>query len=179
MNFVADSISADACINLGESGKTSTRYTCNVTVENCHFDVPEVVGIKSYTGGDKNLTIKGCTTSEDLHSLAQLKGIDGVLVDDCTVTSVRGINFNNSVNVTVKESTIDVQKYALRYGSDANETVENFFITNCTLKSANVGGDPVIEIRAGATNANLTITNTTITGNIQMTGHENANIVIQ
>ena len=179
IDFVADSISADAVVRLGEAGDNSTRYTCNVTVDNCYFDVPGAVGIKSYTGGDKNLTITGCTTSDDLHSLAQLKGIDGVLVENCTVTSARGINFNNSVNVKVEKSTIDVQKYALRFGSDENSTVENFAITDCTLKSANLGGDPVIEIRAGAKNANLTITNTSIIGSIRMTGHENANIVIQ
>lgn len=33
--FDAQTISADACINLGKSGDNNTRYTCNVTVENC------------------------------------------------------------------------------------------------------------------------------------------------
>ncbi len=178
IDFVADSISADAVVRLGD-GTSGSRYTANVTVDNCHFAVPGAVGIKSYTGGDINLTIKGCTTSAELHSLAQLKGVKGVQVEGCTVTSVRGINFNNSDNITVKDCNIDVQKYAIRFGSDANTTVETYAITNCTLKSANVDGDPVIELRAGATNANLTITNTTITGVKQMTGHENANVVIQ
>ena len=162
--FKADSVDADAVIRLGD-GTNATRYTCNVTVANCHFDVPGVVGIKSYTGGDKNLTITGCTTSADLHSLAQLKGIDGVLVEDCTVIAVRGINFNNSDNVTIKNSTIDVQKYAVRFGESNNNTVETYVIDGCTLKSANVDGDTAIVLRAGATDANLTITNTEIVGN--------------
>jgi len=60
VNFKADSLPAgvDACINLGEEGNNNTRYTCNVTVKNCTFDVPGAVGVKSYTGGDKNLTIE-------------------------------------------------------------------------------------------------------------------------
>ena len=95
------------------------------------------------------------------------------------MNSVRGINFNNSLNVTVKGSTIDVQKYALRFGESANTTVENFSVIDCTLKSANVDGDAALVLRAGATNANLTITNTTIVASIQMSGHENANVVIQ
>ena len=179
--FEADNLTPDydAIVSLGEAGKNSTRYTCNVTVDNCHFDVPGAVGVKSYTGGDKNLVIKNCTTSEDLHSLAQLKGIDGVLVEGCTVTSVRGINFNNSLNVTVTNCTIDVQKYAVRFGESDNTTVENYAITNCTLKSANVDNDAVIVLRAGATNANLTLTNTSVIGTLQMTGHENAHVVVQ
>ena len=178
IKFEADTISSDAIVRLGD-GTSGSRYTANVTVENCHFDVAGAVGVKSYTGGDINLTIKGCTTSNDLHSLAQLKGVKGVTVSDCTVTAVRGINFNNSDNITVTNCTIDVQKYAVRFGSDENSTVETYAITNCTLKSANVDNDAVIVLRAGATNANLTLTNTSVIGTLQMTGHENANIVVQ
>ena len=177
INFKADTISADACIQLG-NGTTVTRYTCNVTVENCTFDVPGAVGVKSYTGGDKNLKIVDCKTTATLHSLAQLKGINGVLVDKCTVNSVRGINFNNSLNITVQESTFDVQKYALRFGESANTTVENYAIINSTLTSDCLDGDAVIVLRAGATNANLTITNSTYTGSLPMSGHDNANVVI-
>ncbi len=174
----ADLNGADACIRLGD-GTNNTRYTCNVTIRNCTFDLGgDLVGIKSYTGGDKNLTISNCTATARTHSLAQLKGVDGVLVENCTVKSVRGINFNNSINVNIVNSTIDVQKYAVRFGSDNNNTEEVYAISNSTLSSKNVEGDPVIEFRAGAmTGATLTLTNTTINGNIQMTGHENVNIV--
>ncbi len=178
VNFVADSISADACIQLGD-GTNVTRYTCNVTVEGCTFDVLDAVGVKSYTGGDKNLTILDCTATARAHSLAQLKGIDGVLVKDCTVNSVRGINFNNSDNIVVENCTIDVQKYAVRFGESANTTVENYAIIDSTIVSDNGDGDAAIVLRAGATNANLTITNTAITANVEMSGHENANVVIK
>ncbi len=174
--FKADSITADACIRLGD-GTNATRYTCNVTVENCTFDVPGAVGVKSYTGGDKNLTITGCTATANAHSLGQLKGIDGVLVENCTVEAVRGINLNNSNNVTITGSTFDVQKYAVRFGESANTTVETYAVTNCTLISQCVDGDAVIVLRAGATNANLTLTGTTLTGTVEMTGHEGANII--
>lgn len=173
--FKADSISADACIQLGKDN--NTRYTCNVTVSGCTFDVPGAVGIKSYTGGDKNLKIVDCTATERAHSLAQLKGIDGVLVENCTVNAVRGINLNNSNNVVIKDSTFDVEKYAVRFGESANSTVENFAVTNCTLTSDCAEGDAVIVLRAGATNANLDLSGTTLNGSIEMKGHENANIV--
>ena len=177
--FNADSLPAgvDACIQLG-NGNNNTRYTCNVTIENCVFDVPDAVGVKSYTGGDKNLTILNCTATARAHSLAQLKGIDGILVKDCTVNSVRGINFNNSDNIVVENCTIDVQKYAVRFGESANTTVENYAIIDSTIASDNVEGDAAIVLRAGATNANLTLTNTTITAGTEMSGHDNANIVI-
>lgn len=176
VKFTADSISADACIQLGKPGDNNTRYTCNVTIEGCTFDVPDVVGVKSYTGGDKNLTIKNCIATERAHSLAQLKGIEGVLVENCTVNSVRGINFNNSLDVTVNNCTIDVQKYAVRFGESANDVVENYAVTNCTLTSDNVDDDAAIVLRAGATNANLNLIGTTINATVEMSGHESANI---
>ena len=73
LTFDAETISADACIRLGD-GTNATRYTCNVTVDNCTFDVPGAVAVKSYTGGDKNLTITGCTATAKAHSLVQAKG---------------------------------------------------------------------------------------------------------
>ena len=173
--FKANTISADACIRLG-NGTNATRYVCNLTVDGCTFDVPGAVGVKSYTGGDKNVVIKNCTANAGAHSLAQLKGVDGVLVEKCIVNSVRGINFNNSQNITVNECTIDVEKYAVRFGEGNNDIVENFAVTNCTLASLNVEGDAAIVLRAGATNANLDLTGTTITAGVQMAGHENANI---
>lgn len=160
----ADSIPEDACIQLGD-GTTGTRYTCNVTIENCVFDIEGKVGIKSYTGGDKNLTIRNCTATEKAHSLAQLTGVDGVLVEDCTMNSVRGINFNNSTNITVNNCTIDVQKYGLRFGagSAATGATETYLVKNCTIVSDNVENDGAIVLRGSADKSTLTLENTTIT----------------
>lgn len=174
--FSADTVSADACVRLGD-GTNATRYTCNVSLVGCTFDVPDVVGVKSYTGGDKNVSIINCTATARAHSLAQLKGVDGVFVENCTVNAVRGINLNNSNNVVINKSVFDVEKYAVRFGESANTVVETYAITNCSLTSDCVDGDAVIVLRAGATNANLTLTGTTINGSIEMTGYENANIV--
>ena len=170
MTFKADSISADACIRLGD-GTNATRYTCNVTVENCTFDVPGAVGVKSYTGGDKNLTISGCTATANAHSLAQLKGIEGVKVENCKVYSKNGLNFNNSDNVTVDNCTVDVKGYAVRFGESSGGVgaAETYTIKNSTLKSANDDGDATIILRGTADNSTLTIENTTIVGDPDIT----------
>ena len=165
LNFNADSISADACIRLGD-GTNATRYTCNVTVDSCIFDVPGAVGVKSYTGGDKNLTIKDCTATVKAHSLVQAKGIDGILVEKCNVYSKNGLNFNNSTNVTVDQCTVDVKGYAVRYGESSGGVgaAETYYIKNSSLKSAGDEGDAVIILRGTADYATLTITETTIDG---------------
>lgn len=163
--FKSETISADACIQLG-NGTNETRYTCNVTVDGCTFDVPGAVGVKSYTGGDKNVTITGCTATANTHSLAQLKGVDGVLVENCKVYSKNGINFNNSDNVIVKGCEVDVKGYAVRFGESSGGTgaAETYKIENCTLKSQNDDGDAAVVLRGTADNSTLTIVNTTIVG---------------
>lgn len=178
LNFNADSISADACIRLG-NGTNATRYTCNVTVSGCTFDVPGAVAVKSYTGGDKNLTIVDCTATDKAHSLVQAKGIDGVLVEKCTVNSKNGLNFNNSTDVVVSNCTVDVKGYAVRFGegSAADTRAETYTIKDCTLKSACEDGDSVIILRGTAANATLTIENTTLVGTSQIANPANATVV--
>ena len=172
LNFKAESISKDACIRLGD-GTSATRYTCNVTVEGCTFDVPGAVGVKSYTGGDKNLTIEGCTATTNAHSLIQAKGIDGVLIEGCYVYSKNGMNFNNSDNVTIQSTIADVRGYATRFGegSSADSRAEIYSIKDCTLKSACEDGDAVIILRGTAANATLTIESTTIEGTLEITNN--------
>ena len=180
VNFQAESISADACIRLGD-GTNATRYTCNVTVENCTFDVPGAVGVKSYTGGDKNLTIKNSTATAKAHSLVQAKGIDGILVEKCVVNSKNGLNFNNSTNVTVDGCTVDVKGYAVRFGesSGGSGAAETYIIENSTLKSANDDGDATIILRGTADNSTLTITKTTIEGAVKFANTAaNATVIV-
>ena len=171
LNFKADAISADACIRLGKDN--NTRYTCNVTVDSCIFDVPGAVGVKSYTGGDKNLKIANCTATANAHSLVQAKGIDGILVEKCTVNSKNGMNFNNSTNVTVDQCTTNVKGYAVRYGESSGGAgaAEEYYIKNSTLKSACEDGDAVVVLRGTADYATLTITNTTLDGAIKITNN--------
>lgn len=181
VNFAAQSINGDACIRLG-NGNNATRYTCNVTIDNCTFDVPGAVGVKSYTGGDKNLTITGCTATANAHSLAQLTGVDEVLIEGCTINSVRGMNFNSSTNVTVDNCSIDVKKYAARFGAGNSAsgvgTGKVYSIKNSTLKSANEEGDAVIVLRGNADNSILTIENTTIEGTPEITNDAVGSTVI-
>ena len=162
----------DACINLGD-GTNDTRYTCNVTVSNCTFDATGKVGVKSYTGGDKNVTITGCTATANAHSLVQAKGVDVIVVEECKVYSKNGMGFNNSVNVTVQGCTVDVKGYAVRFGEGTKATgdVETYAIKNCTLKSACDDGDAVIVLRGSADKATLTVENTTLEGNIKLTNN--------
>ena len=180
VNFNAGSISSDACIRLGD-GTNDTRYTCNVAVEGCTFDVPGAVGVKSYTGGDKNLTVTGCTATEKTHSMIQAKGIDGILVENCFVYSKNGLNFNNSTNVTVNYCTTDVKGYAVRFGesSGGEGTAETYFIKNSTLKAACNDGDAVVILRGTADYSTLNIDNTTLNGTIQITNNaKEANVII-
>ena len=179
LNFNADSISADACIRLGKDD--NSRYTCNVTVDSCTFDVPGAVGVKSYTGGDKNLKITNCTATANAHSLVQAKGIDGILVEKCTVNSKNGMNFNNSTNVTVDQCTTDVKGYAVRYGESSGGVgaAEKYYIKNSSLKSAGDEGDAVIILRGTADYATLTITETTIDGTPAIVNNaKNARVII-
>lgn len=180
LTFDASTISADACIRLGD-GTTDTRYTCNVTVDNCTFDVPVAVGVKSYTGGDKNLTITGCTATANAHSLVQAKGIDGILVEKCVVNSKNGLNFNNSDNVTVDGCKADVKGYAVRFGESSGgaDAAETYTIKNSTLKSACDDGDAVVILRGTADYATLTIENTKLEGSIQLTNNaKDAKVII-
>lgn len=170
VNFDADAISADACIRLGD-GTSATRYVCNLTVDNCTFDVPGAVAIKSYTGGDKNLVVTNCVATVNAHSLVQAKGIDRILVENCTVNSKNGLNFNNSPNVTIDNCNVDVRGYAARFGegSNANGGAEVYNIKNSTLKSACEDGDAVIVLRGTADKSTLTLTNTTLIGETKIT----------
>ena len=177
LTFNASSISGDACIRLGD-GTNATRYTCNVAVENCTFAVPGAVGVKSYTGGDKNLKLSGCTATAAAHSLLQVAGVDEVLVEGCIIESKNGMNFNSSVKVTINECNADVKGYAARFGagSAANGAAETYAITNSTLKSACEDGDAVIILRGTADNATLTLTNTTLVGTTEITNNTNAQV---
>ena len=178
LTFNAESINGDSCMRLG-NGTDATRYTCNVTVNNCKFDVPGAVGVKSYTGGDKNLTISECIATSNAHSLVQVKGHNKVLVDNCTINSKNGMNFNNSVKVNINECNADVKSYAARFGagSAADTAVETYAITNSTLKSACEDGEAVIILRGTAANSTLTLTNTTLDGDPEITNNTNAQVI--
>ena len=150
VDFNANGISTDACINLGD-GSNNTRYTCNVTVDNCTFtgSAQAKVAVKSYTGGDKNLAVTNCKVDNTMHSLLQAKGIENITISNTEVKSKNGININNSTgNIVVSECDIDVKGYALRTGENGSASVSPVIsITDCTLESAE---EMAIEIRSNA-----------------------------
>lgn len=177
INFKSTSISADAYINLGRSGDNSTRYTSNVIVKNCTFEgyANKPVAVKSYTGGDHNISIIGCTVDSQMHSLAQLTNVEkGLQIKDCKVYSKNGANINNSPALEMSNCIFDVTGYAVRVGVNdkVNSEEKTFAITNSTLKSACAeSDDAVIVIRTSATNAKLTLTSTTLIGDRQIIGN--------
>ena len=173
VNFDAtEGVSYDACVRLG-AGNNNTRYTNNVTVENCTFtdDDYSTVAVKSYTGGDKNLTVTGCTVDNTMHSLIQATSIDGVVVDGCTVNSKNGINLNSSSNVEIKNSTIEVNGYAVRAGVNGG-TSGQIELVNNTLKTDNSEGDAVVVLRGSAVEGvDLTMTGNAVSGATHISGN--------
>ena len=176
INFKSTSISADAYINLG-SGDNSTRYTSNVIVKNCTFEgyANKPVAVKSYTGGDHNVSIIGCTVDNQMHSLAQLANVEtGLQIKDCKVYSKNGANINESPALEMSNCIFDVKGYAVRVGVNGtvNSAQKTFAITNSTLKSACAeSDDAVIVFRDSATNAELDLTGTTLIGKRQIIGN--------
>lgn len=178
VNFVADAISADACVRLGD-GTTATRYACNVSVVGCTFDVPGAVAVKSYTGGDKNLVISECTATANAHSLLQAAGIDGILVEKCTVNSKNGLNFNSSNNVVINECNVDTKGYCARFGANSGAIgATEYEISNSSLKSLCDDGDAVIILRANTANSTLNLVNTTLEGEIKLTNAAGAKVYV-
>ena len=133
--FNAYSISKDAVINLGD-GTNATRYICNLTVDNCSFTGNEAnkdkVAVKSYTGGDKGLTITNCTAT-GMHSLVQTKNNENTTIANCTITkSGSGVSLDASRNVNISDCTMDVEKYGIRVDAKSTTTTK---IEDCSIKA--------------------------------------------
>ncbi len=176
VNFLSDKNSPAAYINLGVSGNSNTRYTNHVTVENCTFDyngTDDKVAIKSYTGGDKNLIITGCTVSENMHSLLQVTNVEeGLAISDCVVKSKNGVNINNTVSLAMTGCDFAVKGYAIRAGvSGSTSTVtKTFVIKNNVLSSNCDDGDAVIILRDSAANANISMEENAVLGTTHISG---------
>ena len=173
VNFDATGISKAASINFGVSGNNNTRYITNVSVIKCTFTGGnrEKAAIKSYTGGDKNIVVAGCTVDNTMHSLVQAVNVAGLEIDACTVNSKNGINLNNSSDVVIKNSTIEVSGYAVRAGAGSDGASGSVELTNNTLKTDNTEGDPVIVIRGLAQkNIDLVMTENVVSGDVHIGG---------
>lgn len=175
--YTEDALSADAFINLGKEGDNSTRYTNNVTVENCTFDAKAglaPVVIKSYTGGDHNLKVIGCTVSQNMHSLLQAANIEeGLVISGCKVYSKNGINLNSTYGLEMTDCEFDVKGYAVRIGVDGTVGGEGneFVLENNILKSACEDGDAVIIFRDNAKESSLTMKKNAVVGDTHFKGN--------
>ncbi len=180
ISFSAENISEPAYINLGKSGNDNTRYTNNVTVKDCTFSTTsteDVVAVKSYTGGDLNLNISGCTVNEGMHSMLQVANVEkGLNIAGCKVYSKNGINLNNTPSLEMKGCTFDTKGYAIRVGVNGNTNNGVFNISNSTLKSDCEDDDAVIILRGNMAGSTLNLTNTTVTGTFKYTNESNATI---
>lgn len=175
VNFKDDSLSAAAYINLG-NGSNNTRYTNNVTVKGCTFSyngtADDKVAVKSYTGGDFNLTLDGCVVNAGMHSALQVKNVEkGLKIIGCEINNtIEGINLNSTLSLEMVGCTISTKSYAVRFGVDGSTTNGIFEIADSTLTSANDGGNAVIILRGDMTASTLTLTNTTLVGTPDITG---------
>ena len=149
VNFDTKNITKDASINLG--GSNNIRYTSNVTVEKCSFvgTNQTKAGIKNYTGGCKNLIVSNCTT-DGLHSLVQVKGIEGITVADVTIKNGKnGISVGTSTNVNIKNSTINVTGYGVR--------ADGTGACNMTIAENTINANLPIVVREATGAYNLTV----------------------
>ena len=189
INFIAKE-GADACILSPDRNSTNpAKYSNsqNVTVENCTFTDPDgVIGcaaVRHSDGGDTNWTLNGCSVDNTMHSILQVNNVLGKLtLNNCTVNSKNGANFNSCTNVEMSGCNFDVLGYAVRIGVKSGGDLaasKNFTIANCTLKSACNDGDPIIEIRQSAVNATIDLRSSTLNGTTEISGATDATTIIR
>ncbi len=179
INFNAESIKGDAFVNLGVSGNNNTRYTSNVAVQGCSFTGSGKVGIKSYTGGDTNLTVTGCTANAGTHSLVQVDNIEGkLIISGNKVYSKNGINLNSSANVEITGNDIRVSGYAVRTGATSGTGVTpTIVLSGNTLATDNSEGDAVIIVRKTTESANINMSNNSVSGDTHISGNTDATTI--
>ena len=105
------------------------RYAHNVTVKECTFKGGEgVVGARFRQC--YNMAFQDCQVISG-HSLAQLYGCTGVTLDGVTVNAKSGVSFGTSKVCAVKNSTFNVQDYAVRADAEVETTlnIENVTAT--------------------------------------------------
>ena len=168
INFVADALTEDAFIRLGD-GTNNARYIKNVTIDNCTFtdadNSKDIVAIKSYTGGDKNLTISNCVVNAGMHSLLQVKNVEeNLVITNCKVYSTNGVNVVSTPSMVMSKCVCEVEGYAFRTDVDGN-----YKFDNCTLKAAcTEADDAVIVLRKAATENAIVLNNTTLEGAVEI-----------
>ena len=136
-------------------------YPHNITIEGCTFENTTAEEGNNYTVAGMsfnqfyNLKVVNCE-STNLHSLLQAQSCDNtVAVDGVTITGKNGVSFGNTMNATIKNSTINAIGYGVR--ADATDAREvSLTVENCDIDAY----IPVVARKLNNTNVkkfNLTI----------------------
>lgn len=134
---------------------TQHCYPHNITINDCHFKGVEglTVGIQSVGRGSCNISIINCTAT-NMHSLAQLKAVQGyALIQNCVLdNSVEGVNFYGTGNLVVDSCQFHVSSYAVRSGQSIGKISDNGSVTinNSILKSSSAK-DGILILRGDST----------------------------
>lgn len=116
---------------------TGYVYAHNIYVEDCMFvGNNQTVAVRaSASGGHRNIQITDCI-GRNLHSLAQLTNVNGVIVKNCSVSGGEsGLNLQNSTEITIINSTVDGTNYGVRTGQGSGSNESTMVIANCNFKA--------------------------------------------
>ena len=174
--FNADAVASNAIVFVPAAGQ---RYAMNITIDGCDVvgttdnSFENVALFKESTGGGKNLVIKN-TTIKGIHSLAQVKNINGITIDNCEIDDCKnGINLNNSPAATITNTTADIAGYAVRIGQSDNTNTDALnYAMLVTLEgntfTSSSNEDALIIARGGAQTADFDIKSGTYTNTAGM-----------
>ena len=124
---------AEGAIDFISSNTTASaeRYAHNVTIEGCTFEGgADAVAARFRQAFD--ITIKNSQVISG-HSLAQLNGCAGVVIEGVDVKAGRGVSFGTSTNCTVSGSVFEAASYGLR--ADGTIKEGSLTLTNTSIKA--------------------------------------------
>jgi hypothetical protein len=117
-----------------------------------------------------------------MHSIVQIQNVEkGLKITNCNVSSKNGANLNHTNSLQMSGCTFDVEGYAVRFGvnGDVNTEQKNFTIASSTLKSDCYDGDAVIIFRDSSKFATLTLTDTSLAGDTEVSGNTSDTTIIK
>lgn len=179
VNFVAAAGAKSAIVAPAKyDNGNKNNYVKNVVIDGCTFTDPDndldCAAVRASSGGKQYWTIKNCVVESSMHSFVQADNIEkSLVIEGCKVYSKNGANLGQGAVLAMTGCTFDVTGYAVRFGVNGTTVNGTFQIKDSTLKSANDDGDAVIIFRGTMTGSTLTITNTTLIGNPEITGEAN------
>lgn len=141
-------------------------YPHNITINGCTFRgiFGTTVVVQSVPGGSRNIAIMN-STATNVHSLAQLKAVNGyAFIQNCTVSNAEnGVNFYGPGDLIIDSSKFDVVGYAVRSGQNVGviSNLGSVTINNSVLNSSTADEGTVV-LRGDST-SNINIIHSNIT----------------